>query len=123
MLLNSNNTKLHAMALACAMLTLAGCASPRNQLNEQAQNVHLRMDAGFNADNCKWLGEVAGSEGHWYNYLFFTNDIMVQGAMNDIKNRANTLGANTVFVIAPQDFTTSFTLMGSAYRCESASKL
>tara|TARA_Y100001956_G_scaffold71682_1_gene76575 strand:- start:605 stop:880 length:276 start_codon:yes stop_codon:yes gene_type:complete len=88
-----------------------------NRLDTQAQDVHLRMDAGFNADDCQWLGEVTGSEGHWYNYLFFTNDVMVQGAMNDIKNRAKKLDANTVFVTAPQDFTTSFTVMGSAYRC------
>jgi hypothetical protein len=38
--------------------------------------------------------------------------------MYDIKNRANEIGANTVFVVAPQDFTTSFSIMGSAYICE-----
>ncbi|MGX1924434.1 DUF4156 domain-containing protein [Vibrio sp. NH-7] len=113
MLLKFNN----ALTLSLVAVFMAGCTSPMNHLDSPAQAVHLRMDAGFDADDCQWLGEVTGSEGHWYSYLFFTNDVMVQGAMNDIKNRAKKLGANTVFVTAPQDFTTSFTVMGSAYRC------
>ncbi|OLQ89207.1 hypothetical protein BIY21_15465 [Vibrio ponticus] len=100
-----------------ALITLAGCASPHTQLNQGAQDVHVRLDSGFNADKCQWLGEVTGTEGHWYSYLFFTNDAMVQGAMNDIKNRAKKLGATTVYMIAPQDFTTSFTVVGNAYNC------
>ncbi|EGU48233.1 hypothetical protein VII00023_21002 [Vibrio ichthyoenteri ATCC 700023] len=75
------------------------------------------MDGGFNADNCEWLGEVTGSEGHWYSYLFFPNDVLVQGALHDIKNRAKQLGADTVFMITPQDFSTSFTVVGNAYQC------
>lgn len=113
MLLKFNN----ALTLSLVAVFMAGCTSPMKRLDSPAQTVHLRMDAGFDADDCQWLGEVTGSEGHWYSYLFFTNDVMVQGAMNDIKNRAKKLGANTVFVTAPQDFTTSFTVMGSAYRC------
>ncbi|KGY09299.1 MULTISPECIES: DUF4156 domain-containing protein [Vibrio] len=113
MLLKFNN----ALTLSLVAVFMAGCTSPMNRLDSPAQAVHLRMDAGFDADDCQWLGEVTGSEGHWYSYLFFTNDVMVQGAMNDIKNRAKKLGANTVFVTAPQDFTTSFTVMGSAYQC------
>ena len=97
---------------------LAGCVSPATSLDESAKYVHLRMDAGFDANECHWLGEVTGSEGHWFSYLFFANDLLVQGAMNDIKNRAKQLGANTVYIVAPQDFTTSFTIMGSAYRCD-----
>ncbi|OLQ91725.1 hypothetical protein BIY22_17370 [Vibrio panuliri] len=99
------------------LLTLAGCSTPYTQLNQGAEVVHIRLDNGFNADECEWLGEVTGSEGHWYSYLFFNNDAIVQGAVNDIKNRAKKLGATTVYMVAPQDFTTSFTVVGNAYKC------
>ena len=94
-----------------------GCTSPATSLDQRAEQVHLRMDSGFNADNCLWLGEITGSEGHWYSYLFFSNDLLVQGALHDMKNRAEKLGADTVYMITPQDFTTSFTVVGNAYQC------
>jgi hypothetical protein len=107
-----------AVIVAISAVVLAGCTTPMTRLTPESKKVHLRMDSGFNADNCIWVGEVAGNEGHWYSYLFFPNDVLIEGAMYDIKNRANEIGANTVFVVAPQDFTTSFSIMGSAYICE-----
>lgn len=106
----------YAVALL-SLGTLAGCATPTTELNPDASAIHLRLDAQFNADNCQWLGEITGSEGHWYSYLFFPNDVMVRGALNVAKNQAHDLGANTVYLVQPQDFVTSFTVMGNAYRC------
>ncbi|MCZ4295640.1 DUF4156 domain-containing protein [Vibrio sinaloensis] len=100
-----------------ATLLLAGCTTPVTQINGDASAVHLRLDSQFNAAECHWLGEVTGSEGHWYSYLFYPNDVMVKGALNDVKNRASELGANTVYLVHPQDFVTSFTVMGNAYIC------
>lgn len=98
-------------------LLLAGCTTPYTKMNSDASEVHLRLDGQFDAADCQWLGEVTGSEGHWYSYLFFPNDVMVRGALNDVKNRAHQLGANTVYLVQPQDFVTSFTVMGNAYLC------
>ncbi|MGF1911059.1 DUF4156 domain-containing protein [Vibrio kasasachensis] len=112
----SHSLRNTSIALMIGVL-LSGCSTPVTTLEDKASEVHVRLDYGFNADECVWLGEVTGTEGHWYSYLFFTNDAMVQGALNDIKNRAKKLGANTVFMIAPQDFTTSFTVVGNAYKC------
>lgn len=67
---------------------------------------------------CKYLGEVIGSEGHWYNYLFISNKDLTQGALNDIYNQANTLGANVVFISDDISFATSVTFYGQAYQCE-----
>ncbi|ELQ2335084.1 DUF4156 domain-containing protein, partial [Vibrio vulnificus] len=50
--------------------------------------------------------------------LFFSNDTMMQGAVNDLKNNAKTLNADTIYVISHQAFTTSYTLLGTAYRCQ-----
>lgn len=105
------------VAASIGALLLSGCTTPFTKMNAEAAEVHLRLDGQFNAADCQWLGEVTGSEGHWYSYLFFPNDVMVQGALNDVKNRALELGANTVYLVHPQDFVTSFTVMGSAYLC------
>ncbi|ELQ2463599.1 DUF4156 domain-containing protein, partial [Vibrio vulnificus] len=51
-------------------------------------------------------------------YLFFSNDTMMQGAVNDLKNNAKTLNADTIYVISHQAFTTSYTLLDTAYRCQ-----
>ncbi|MBA5763685.1 DUF4156 domain-containing protein [Vibrio sp. 404] len=107
----------NTVLLVLTGVLLSGCSAPFTTLETSAADVHVRMDSGFNADECDWLGEVTGTEGHWYSYLFFNNDAMVQGSLNDIKNRAKKLGANTVYMIAPQDFTTSFTVVGNAYKC------
>lgn len=90
---------------------------PSHLTHAQSQDVHIRIDARFNPDRCEYKGEVTGSEGHWYNYIFMTNDAMMQGAMNDLKNNAASIDADTVFMVSPQDFITSFSVLGSAYRC------
>ncbi len=105
------------IAITLFATMMFGCTSPATSLEQQAKQVHLRMDSGFNANDCLWLGEITGSEGHWYSYLFFPNDLLVQGALHDMKNRANKLGADTVYMITPQDFVTSFTVVGNAYQC------
>lgn len=103
--------------LFSALLLISGCSAPMNTLEPSAQPVHLRLDSQFNAEDCQWLGEVTGSEGHWYSYLFFPNDVLIRGALNDMKNQASLLGGNTVYMTNPQDFATSFTVMGNAYTC------
>ncbi|RTZ15416.1 DUF4156 domain-containing protein [Vibrio aquaticus] len=108
---------LARISLLIGALFLVGCSTPVTQMAPSAESVHLRIDGSFNADSCQWLGEVTGSEGHWYSYLFFPNDVLIRGALNDIKNQASQLGANTVYMVNPQDFVTSFTLMGNAYVC------
>ncbi|MDG2687270.1 DUF4156 domain-containing protein [Vibrio parahaemolyticus] len=77
----------------------------------------MRIDGQFNPERCEYKGEVTGSEGHWYNYIFMTNDAMMQGAMNDLKNNTAAISADTVFMVSPQDFITSFSVLGSAYLC------
>ncbi|NVD06117.1 DUF4156 domain-containing protein [Vibrio sp. JPW-9-11-11] len=111
------SVKIKSLLVLTISGALVGCVTPDTLLEPAADQVHLRMDSQFNPEQCQWLGEVTGSEGHWYSYLFFPNDSLVQGALNDIKNRAHNLGANTVSVNHSQNFVTSFTLMGSAYSC------
>ena len=68
--------------------------------------------------DCRHIGEVIGSEGHWYTYLFISNTNLTQGALNDMKNNAHATGANAVIVYDYiSSFKTSVTFLGQAYRC------
>ncbi|WP_063344126.1 DUF4156 domain-containing protein [Vibrio jasicida] len=99
-------------------LALMGCSTPSTLSSIPSDSVQIRIDSQFNPQHCEYLGEVTGSEGHWYSYLFYTNDAMMQGAMHDLKNKVSAIGADTVFMISPQDFVTSFSVLGVAYRCQ-----
>ncbi|WP_394241769.1 DUF4156 domain-containing protein [Vibrio astriarenae] len=115
-----NNRKFpRLMTCAVFAIVLSGCANPTARLTHDAKDIEVRIDGSFDPRDCQWVGDVTGSEGHWYSYLFFTNDVMIRGAVNDLKNNAQQLGADTVYMINPQDFVTSFTVFGTAYRCKS----
>ncbi len=103
---------------ALAIPLLAGCANPSNMPVAGSEDIHIRLDKTFSVTECEWLGDITGSEGHWYSYLFYTNDQMIQGAVNQLRNNALELGADTIVMIHPQDFVTSFSVFGNAYRCE-----
>ena len=93
---------------------LSSCAVAT--LNKDAAHVEIAAEP-LKLANCQYLGEVTGTEGHWYTYLFLTNRTMVQSAVNDLRNRAAALGGDTVFIRENTPFVTSVTLLGLVYRC------
>ena len=66
---------------------------------------------------CTYISPIISSYGNWYNYLFLSNTELAQGAIDDMYNKANEIGANAVYINSNIDFTTSVTLLGQAYRC------
>lgn len=100
------------------MLFLSGCSATSLNTEDNETPVVVRLDGQFNPAQCEYLGEVTGSEGHWYSYLFYTNEDMIKGAVNDLKNNAMSINADTVFMVSPQPFVTSFSVLGTAYRCK-----
>lgn len=111
--------KLGWRCLAFAIIPLiTACATPSQKLISNAQSVSVYADSAIVASGCVWKGEVTGSEGHWYSFLFYNNDAMIQGAVNDIKNQAVSLGANRVYLNSPIHFKTSVTFLGNAYLCK-----
>ncbi len=68
--------------------------------------------------HCAFKGEVIGSEGHWYSYLFLSNVDMTQGALNDVRNKATEQGSNIVIIHQVGDFLTSVTFVGQSYFCK-----
>lgn len=73
--------------------------------------------ANSNVANCKYLGMLVSSQGHWYNYLFISNTELTSGAINDMRNKANKIGADAVYINNNIDFVTSVTWVGQAYNC------
>ncbi|MEZ9489256.1 DUF4156 domain-containing protein [Vibrio breoganii] len=106
----------HWLALGISMV-LVGCTSPEKKLMPEAKNVQVRTNNAPLVKNCDWVGEVTGTEGHWYSYLFYPNDVLIQGAINEIKNNAYLTQANTVVLLIPHYFKTSATFVGTAYNC------
>ncbi|VAW69889.1 hypothetical protein MNBD_GAMMA09-3818 [hydrothermal vent metagenome] len=67
---------------------------------------------------CKYLGTLVSSEGSWYDFIYISNANLTNGAINDMQNKANDIGANLVYIDNNIDFKTSVTLVGQAYVCE-----
>jgi hypothetical protein len=63
------------------------------------------------------MGPLFSSEGRWYTFLFTSNAGLANGAINDMYNKANELGANVVYIDSNIDFGSSVTLLGQAYVC------
>ncbi|CAK1995710.1 DUF4156 domain-containing protein [Vibrio crassostreae] len=107
--------ELVALIISGALL---GCTTPTSMPHSEADKVQMDYHGLINIDQCEYKGEVTGSEGHWYSYLFFPNDTLIQGAMNELKSNTIELGADTVIFTLPQDFSTSVTMLGTAYLCK-----
>lgn len=101
--------------LCCVFL--AACTAPSVPLQPEASQVRVLTTNHHSLDQCAWVGDVTGNEGHWYSYLFYSNDLLLKGAVNELKNNAHTIGADTVVMMNPHNFTTSVSLFGTAYSC------
>lgn len=66
---------------------------------------------------CDFKGDIIGSGGRWFNYLFISNKDLSYAALNDLKFAASVLGANAVHLPSDISFNTSVTFLGQAYKC------
>ena len=106
------------------LVTVASCTN-YTRPTEDAETVKIlflnHMTEKLNVQelklHCIYKGEVIGSEGHWYNYIFMSNIDMTQGAINHLKNNARKKGANVVMAHQVTDLITSVTYTGESYFC------
>ncbi|EHN70355.1 DUF4156 domain-containing protein [Aliivibrio fischeri] len=98
------------------LLVLNGCALTTKPMTPESSAINLYYNDSA-VEGCQEVGTVTGSEGHWYTFFFITNKDLTIGAINDIKNEAQALGANSIVVHTPSPFNTSVTMFGSAYIC------
>ena len=112
-----------------AVTLLAGCAATPLEPGAEAVRVtHIEPQS-----ECKWLGDVTGSQGNSITGEYTTNANLETGARNDLKNKAAALGGNLVVLITERPgitgnfgleggvvHQTSIVLTGSVYRCVTA---
>lgn len=78
-----------------------------------------------NPEKCEFLGEAVGSQGNWITGDYTSNENLIVGARNELRNKAFQMGGNIVYV---QDMrstsaygamgTTNTTAIGKIYRCK-----
>ncbi len=108
-------TVFKLFAIFVLSLQLGACAVAT--LDKDAEHVEIAAEP-LKLVKCEYLGEVTGTEGHWYTYLFLANRTILQAAIDDLRNRAALLGGDTVFIRERPEFITSVTLLGLVYRCK-----
>ena len=110
-----------SMILVISVSVLNGCAAIK--INPEASSVEI-VNEQPNKNKCKFLGEIAGSQGNWFTGDYTSNENLVIGARNELRNKAHKLGGNVVYI---QDMkntnawgslgTTNTTAIGKVYKC------
>lgn len=67
---------------------------------------------------CTYLGEVLSVEGNIVSYWFTTNPNLVQGSLNQFRNKALEMGGNTIVYMDEPEFNTSVAFVGHVYKCD-----
>jgi len=109
------NIKKTLIILGC--LFVSSCSLlDTHKINEDAKQVRIYSDYE-QVESCRYLGELVGSEGHWYSFFFLSNPDLTRSSIIDLKNQANAMGANSIHMQNHMGFNTSVTFVGQAYHC------
>ena len=109
-----------AINILIAASLVACSATP---LNPGAQKIRITHNE---PTNCKFLGDVIGSQGNAFTGEMTSNETMERGARNDIKNKAHALGGNVVYLVTQRagdtgdlfySYQSNVTLSGNVYKC------
>ncbi|MFM2589713.1 DUF4156 domain-containing protein [Vibrio sp. TBV020] len=111
------------VALIFGVSLLFGCSA--NGVIESAKGIEI-VTTEPNRSMCSYVGEVIGSQGNWLTGDFTSNENLVLGARNELRNEAFKLGANLVYVQESKNTnatigslgTTNTTVIGKAYKCK-----
>jgi len=111
---------LNLMAMGMVVIC-TGCSAI--SATPQAQRIMLVKDKPT-AETCEYMGEAIGSQGDFLTGNFTDSDKLMEGARNDLRNKASAMGGNTVHVQnitssqADESLGTTNTLVvGHVYRC------
>jgi len=81
-------------ALLAAAMLLAGCAA--KPLQAGAARIFVTHTPP--PDECRFVGEVRGAQGNFWTAEFTSDEELIAGARNELRNRAAALGANYVTI-------------------------
>ncbi|WP_407334271.1 DUF4156 domain-containing protein [Enterovibrio sp. 27052020O] len=82
-----------------------------------SENIDVLWGDTLEMTDCEDKGVVVSSEGHWYDFWLIADDVLTAGAVNELRNRAMMLDADTVLLYPPRPFASSVTFLAKAYRC------
>lgn len=112
--------------IALFVISLAGCSANSVQSNA----THVRVTNNEPGRECKFLGDITGSQGNFFTGGWTSNSNLETGARNDLKNKAANMGGNVVALITQRagqtggayggtgsSEQTNVTLSGNVYRC------
>lgn len=109
------------MTAALSALLLVGCSA----ISTTPEGRSVELVTVKPAGNCKPLGDVVGSQGNWITGDYTSNENLLIGARNDLRNKASEMGGNFVWVQDSSNTnawgskgTSNTTVLGVAYRCE-----
>lgn len=112
---------MNNLVLITTVIFLSGCSAI--PASPEAKGVEVTNEVP-DKTKCKFLGEVVGSQGNWFTGDVTSNENLVIGARNELRNKTYNLGGNVVHV---QDMkntnaygsagTTNTTAVGKAYKC------
>ncbi len=110
-------------AIIFCILILNGCSAI--PAKPGAKSVYIVTEKP-NLDRCKFLGEVSGSQGNWLTGGYTSDQNLMVGARNDIRNATYKLGGNTAHIQNINNSsgryrisgTASSTIIGNAYDCK-----
>lgn len=107
--------KQSLLLLSC--LSLASCSLlDTHQIKDN--NSQIKVISNYEqVKDCRYISELVGSEGHWYTFFFISNTELTHASINDLKNQANEVGADTVYIEEHMGFGTSVTFLGQAFDC------
>ena len=117
--------RLLKIIIPTSLVLFAGCESI--ELESGASSVEVVLEK---PTSCKYLGQVRGAQGNFFTGGWTSNANLEQGAMNQLRNEAAKIGADTVYVITNRASNTcsggrygggfqqtGTTLIGNAYKC------
>lgn len=113
-------TKIKQALLLLSSLSLTACSLlDTQQLHDNTRKINVISNYQQIKD-CRYISELVGSEGHWYTFFFISNTELTYASINDLKNQASKVGANTVYIEEHMGFGTSVTFLGQAYYCSAS---
>ncbi|WP_375322549.1 DUF4156 domain-containing protein [Aliivibrio logei] len=108
-------TLMAGIMLASTIMLLTGCVTFPTQESEKVDVIWDEVDE---VKDCQRMGIVFGSEGHFYDYWLHADKNMVWGTLNQMRIKTAALGANTLYLFQPLNFSSSVTMFGNAYLCD-----
>lgn len=111
-----NRIVVAILGMAC----VSGCSAIK--VAPGAQGVELSNAKP--AASCSYLGEAIGSQGNWFTGDYTSNKNLMEGARNELRNKAAAMGGNYVWIQNVSNAqahgalgTSNTTTVGNVYRC------